>query len=158
MTPKKPQTEPTPIVADVAFVGGDALLASTNRILFGEPLRTVGTASDPLTSEELAVPFIVPPSGRATSHLLDIAPINSKIVVVQELGGTRAVLATPERPLDLPAADPASKLPAGAVIHKVAEGKFEAHQLSPAIEYPVFTTATAGEAISGFVAYFHRTT
>ncbi len=88
-------------------------------------------------------------------HLLDIAPVNSKIVVTRYEGVVTATLATPDNTTALPKGDPASKLPEGAVIRKVAEGKFEAHQLSPAIEHPKLKTTTAGEAISGFVPHFH---
>ncbi len=91
-----------------------------------------------------------------TNHLLDIAPVHSKIVVVRDNGVLKPMLATPERVIELPLSDPARRLPEGAVIRKVAEGEFASHQLSPAYDYPPRVTKTTAEAISGFVPYFHR--
>jgi hypothetical protein len=84
-------------------------------------------------------------------HALDSAPVNSKIVVVEQ----GAVLATPsDGPVLLPKTDRAHKLPEGAKITKTHAG-FRAEQLSAVIDRPVMLYATAGEAIDGFLAHFH---
>lgn len=104
-------------------------------------------------SRRLAADYVAP-------HALDAAPVNSKIVVVRQEGAAKpvAVLAGPDGHRTLDADDPASKLPEGAVIRKIADGKFQALQLSPAIDYPILTTTTATDAIAQFVPYFHRAT
>lgn len=104
---------------------------------------------------ETVIPTTI--EGGATPHMLDAAPIGSKIVVVRLEGG--AVLARFANPLadvtTLPKSDPASKLPAGARIVKSAEDMYVAMQMDPAEDYPPLVTKTAGEAIAGFVAHFH---
>lgn len=92
------------------------------------------------------------PTDTTAMHPLDTAPVNSKLVVVRNEGVLETILAGPNGQTKIPA----SKLPEGAVILKVGEHRFESRQLSPAIEYPVLKTATAGEAITGFVPHFHR--
>jgi hypothetical protein len=105
---------------------------------------------DPLTP-------VTPPSEPAPEvHALESAPVNSKLVVVEDGQKHRkAVLATPSGAEFLPEGDPAHALPLGARIHKAADGKYVATQLSPALDFPDATFATASEAIAGFIPHFH---
>ena len=89
-----------------------------------------------------------PPMG---SHVLDSAPINSKVVGTDR--GT--AFATTERVILLAKDDLAGRLPVGARIQKVGEHRFRSTQLDPQITYPDREYATAGEAIADFVAHFH---
>ncbi len=136
-----PESEEIQGVVEIHAVEGDEAPAI--------PLHTA-----PSLERETPVPVSVETS---TLHRLDVAPVGSKIVVVRREGVVTAVLAHPEGIADLPFGDPAHKLPEGAVIKKVADGKFSSTQLSPAIEYPPLETKSAGEAIAEFVPYFHRT-
>lgn len=97
------------------------------------------------------------PDAPDVRHALDLAPINSKIVVVKREGesGMIAVLATPDGAHPLPKGDPAHRLPDGARIRKIAEGSFIAEQLSPAVDHPRLETVTASDAIGRFVDHFH---
>jgi len=98
-----------------------------------------------------------PKTPRTPGHALDVVPVHSKIVVVIADMEKFAVLSTPTGANRLPPGDPAHGLPEGARIMKVAEGKFRATQLSPAIEQPVLETNTAIAAIRGFIPHFHGT-
>lgn len=90
------------------------------------------------------------------SHALDIAPINSKIVVVRDEGGRVPILAMPSgEQIILGGDDPAVKLPAGAKIQKTAEGEFLASQLGGSDVTASRVSATAYDAITGFLAHFH---
>lgn len=91
-------------------------------------------------------------------HALDSAPVNSKIVVVRLDGKNKAVLAMPSGTITLPVGDAAARLPEGARIAKVADGKFVSTQLSPAIDCPPLHTKTAIEAIVQFIPHFHGPT
>lgn len=118
---------------------------------------TIINAPPPLAiSDELDA--VAPPTAPQPLHALDTAPPNSKVVVVLLDSTRKAVLATPDGVEPLSPDDPASKLPEGAVIQKVAEGKFISIQLNPSVDYPPLGTETAGEAIAAFVPYFHRVT
>lgn len=85
--------------------------------------------------EELDLIMNDPPAELASlpDHALDLAPENSKIVVVKasERNGRLAVLATPDGPQKLPENDPAHLLPEGSKIYKVAEGCYEARLPEP---------------------------
>ena len=94
---------------------------------------------------EAALPPVPP-----ALHALDMAPVNSKIVVVE----TGAVLARPDAVTLLPKSDPASTLPVGAKILKTPTG-YVSEQLSPTVDHPLLLTASAAEAITMFVGHFH---
>ena len=83
-------------------------------------------------------------------HALDLAPVNSKIVVTEH----GAVLAAPDGLSLLAKSDPASKLPRGAKILKVAEARYVSTQLDAAL-HPDTTHATATDAIAAFFDDFH---
>ena len=82
-------------------------------------------------------------------HALGASPVNSKIVVIDE----GAMLATGEGVTLLPPDDPASRLPRGARIQKTAEDEYVSSQLGDTA--PARISATAEEAIGGFLAHFH---
>lgn len=88
-------------------------------------------------------------------HALDIADINSKIVVILEDNVPVAMMAAPSGVERLPDGDIAHKLPAGARIQKLAADRFEAVQLGATVVQPLLVTATATEAIAQFVKHFH---
>lgn len=130
-----------------------------------EPVETTETtihAVEGDESDEPTAPTIIntpepipSPATAERRHQLDDAPIHSKIV--KTLDG--AWLARPDDqngPLLLPKTDIASRLPDGARIQKMAEGKFRGQQLSPAGgPRPDLLALTAMEAIRGFVPHFH---
>lgn len=105
---------------------------------------------EPETSKA-TVPGIPPESTTRRAHALDFAPVGSKIVVTN----AGAVLATPDQSPFLPDGDEAHKLPVGARIAKVAEGKFQSEQLNPSVDHASTIHASAVEAIGAFTAYFH---
>lgn len=88
-------------------------------------------------------------------HDLDLAPINSKIVVVLDDNQPVAVLATPAGTQPLDRADVATRLPVGARIFKADEGRYEATQLGATEPRPMLVAANAVEAIGKFIAHFH---
>lgn len=89
-------------------------------------------------------------------HALDLAPDNSKIVVVLLDGKSHAVIAGPEGAKELPVGDIAHRLPEGARIQKLPDRQgFRATQLSAVEDHPDRTYATAGAAIAGFLEHFH---
>lgn len=90
-----------------------------------------------------------PPKRRG--HALDFAPVHSKLVKTDQ----GCVLAIPEGARILPPEDIANALPVGAKIFKAAEGRYVSEQLSPDVDRPPTVHATAIEAISAFLAYFH---
>lgn len=117
-------------------------------------------------------------------HALDLAALDSKLVVVLVDGKPKAVLVTPTtNATPLPVGDPAHKLPEGAKILKTTVAAHLKHlaqhdpreriaaastlqawagdlyvgeQLSAQEWHHPLYTATAAEAIAGFVAHFHR--
>lgn len=82
-------------------------------------------------------------------HALDLAPVNSKIVVTEE----GAMLATPQGVTVLDDADTASRLPDGARIRKTADG-YIADQIGDNAT-PALVTTTADDAIDRFRFHFH---
>lgn len=84
-------------------------------------------------------------------HALDLAEVNSKIVVTEE----GAFLATPAGVTLLEKSDPASRLPRDARIRKVGDGEFLSTQMSATEVYPDRTDTTALGAIRAFVEHFH---
>lgn len=86
---------------------------------------------------------------------LDDAPVGSKIVVVRD-PEKRPILMTPSGSLPLANTDVAYQLPEGAKVRRMGPSLFVSQQLNPAITYPDLVTATAREAISQFIAHFHR--
>jgi hypothetical protein len=88
-------------------------------------------------------------------HAIDLAPINSKIVVILEQNVPRAMIATPSGVETLPEGDIAHKLPAGARIQKLAADRFEAMQLGATVVQPLLVTASGTEAIAAFIGHFH---
>lgn len=109
----------------------------------------------PIWSEPKKASFEFAPVESDGLHALDRVVVGSKVVVVKGDGAQFAVLAGPDGATTLPAGDPAHKLPEGARIRKVADDRFESEQLSPAEDHPMLVTATAHEAVAGFVAHFH---
>ena len=103
--------------------------------------------------ETLPAPVVPaePPCG------LETAPVGSKVVVVTpETGGRLAVFQTTNGEQPLAVLDLAHRLPVGAKVCKVMEGRFEAQQLNPSANRPALVTATAREAMEQFVSHFHR--
>jgi hypothetical protein len=98
---------------------------------------------------------IAPFAEAGLPHALDLADINSKIVVILEDNKPLAMLATPSGIDVLPEGDVAHKLPAGARIQKLARDRFEATQLGATVVQPLLVTATATEAIGMFIKHFH---
>lgn len=84
-------------------------------------------------------------------HALDLAPVNSKIVVTED----GAMLATPAGVSVLPKHDPASRLPKGARIIKGDPVTFIASQLSATVFVKPKNYRSAAEAIADFQGYFH---
>lgn len=91
----------------------------------------------------------------AGPHLLDSAPVNSKIVVVLIDSKSHAVLGTPDGAKELPAGDPAHRLPEGARIRKLGEREFLAEQLNASEDHAPITRESAGRAIADFIPHFH---
>ncbi len=95
-----------------------------------------------------------------TAHPLETAPVGSNITVNLHVPeGRIAWLSTTGadgKIIRLPATDPAARLPEGAFIRKMSEGKFRAHQNGGGTDAPDLNTETAIEAISGFMKHFHN--
>lgn len=111
----------------------------------GKPDAPLGAA--PPIPEPPAAPEI--PAGEL--HALDLAPLNSKIVVTEDgalLAGSNGVSLLPKH-------DPASKLPRGARIQKLGTDRFVAVQLSATVTVADLETTTAAEAIRRFLPHFH---
>lgn len=139
--PKAPVLNPTPeyVAEHSAFsvVEGDDLSPAPSAPL-GEVAPT----------QEVEAP---PPVQLESSHALDAAPINSKIVVTED----GAVLALPDDFKVLPPSDIASALPRGARIRKDGHRTYVATQLNATVSYPERTYGSASEAIQDFVVHFH---
>lgn len=126
-------------------------------------LRTALVLPDPIpTPIEIPPPILEPqpapeptvPEGPAYEpHALDLAPVNSKIVVVRDSGRTFALLATPDGVSELPEGDPAHLLFEGARIQKLGESLFRSQPVSSetAVDSP-----TAHEALSTFMRHFYQ--
>lgn len=127
-------------------VDGDAGIVFANNTFDGGQLLANSSIHDLTTSP-------------VTAHALDLASVNSKIVVVKSgdaaLPKRLAVLMTPNGEQSLGPDDPAHKLAEGARIVKKAEGQFIAMQLSPADDRPNLETTTASDAIARFNQHFH---
>lgn len=141
--------EPSPAdVAAFAVLEGDDLTPEPTGVRGA--VATVTSFMRKMTGQADEEPAPTAPSA-FEAHALDEAPVNSKIVRTRE----SAVLATPERVVDLPKTDPASRLPEGARIAKRSEHRYEAEQLNAGVTLPMLVTTTAAEAIAGFVQHFH---
>jgi hypothetical protein len=141
----QPTAEPQPI--DPPVIEGDNIDPRDAMIAeLQARLAALDAKSDPTQPRAVTTPATLGP------HSLDSAPVNSKLVGTDQ----GVVFATPAGARILPKDDPASKLPDGAKITKVAEGRFEGWQLSPAIDCSLLVGATAMEVISGFVEHFHN--
>jgi hypothetical protein len=103
-------------------------------------------------TESPAVPLPAPVEPeQPPMHPLDGVEVGSKIVVTS----VGAILAGPWGHSQLPKDDPASKLPVGAKITKLADSAYLSTQLSPAEDHPEQVYRTASEAIQNFVRDFH---
>ena len=110
---------------------------------------TVGVPEVPRSTVE--TPNVV-----QTSHALEAAPVNSKIVVVKESDAEKtAWMGTPDGAFPLPRGDVAHKLPIGAVIRKTADDRYEATQLGDQTGAKPLVSTSALAAIDGFLAHFH---
>lgn len=105
-------------------------------------------------TESPAVPLEAPPEPEQPPavqlHPLDLAPVNSKIVVTTE----GPWLAQPDGAALLEGPDPARRLPVGAKIIKVENG-YLSTQLSPAQPSEPRFYKSALEAIQNFVEDHH---
>ena len=88
--------------------------------------------------------------------VLDDAPVNSKVVMVQQDTLKIPVMTTPDGLVAVPADDIVRKLPEGAKIMRRGPTMFVAEQLNPTIGHPPLVTTTAREAITRFLAHFHN--
>lgn len=144
-----PTTDPVTIPEPVA----DAPAPVVEPIPEPDPIPDPVTEPEAIPEPEPVVAAMEPVAAAVpeSRHALDLAPVNSKIVVTED----GAVFVTPAEVRTLPKDDPASKLPSGARILKLGEGSYRSVQLSPADDRPALLTASAHEAIAGFVAHFH---
>lgn len=154
---------PTPVaVAEHDDAGGPVSPEDFSELEVQQMLEARDQSGDrdaPLVPGSVPAPPPEPPSiPPNTLHALDHAPKNSKIVVIlnQETHKPEAMLATPDGVTRLPDFDPAHKLPEGARIQKIGDGRFVATQLSATVIVPDLETPTAALAIVQFIPHFHN--
>lgn len=116
---------------------------------------------DDLTEPPIEAPAAPPepeqPPAPPPGHALDLAPVNSKIVVTVE----GAFLAGPDGPVALEKTDPANRLPVGAKIIKTRDGfgivAYVSTQLSPVQHSEPGVYPSTLQAIKAFVEHHHPT-